>query len=53
MGTGIVSVVSQLTGDINKGVGALVVLFALGIFFFRKAVSCGSKRHKSDHTLSA
>lgn len=53
VGTGIVSVISQLTGDINKGVGALVVLFALGIFFFRKAVSCGSKRHKSDHTLSA
>ena len=44
MGTGIVSIVSQLTGDINKGVGAIAVLFVLGILFFRKTVSVGKKR---------
>ena len=53
VGTGIVSIVSQLTGDINKGVGAIAVLFVLGILFFRKTVSVGKKEKKSDNSLSA
>ena len=53
VGTGIVSIVSQLTGDINKGVGAIAVLFVLGILFFRKTISVGKKQKKSDNSLSA
>ena len=53
VGTGIVSIVSQLTGDINKGVGAIAVLFVMGILFFRKTVSVGKKQKKSDNSLSA
>ena len=44
VGTGIVSIVSQLTGDINKGVGTIAVLFVLGMLMFRKTVSVGKKR---------
>ncbi|MGM9631220.1 MFS transporter [Butyricicoccus sp.] len=40
MGTAVVSMISQLTGSINLGVGAIVVLFLLGIALFRKAVAC-------------
>ena len=36
-GTTIVSAVSQLTGSMNLGVGAIAILFALGLFAFRKA----------------
>lgn len=39
MGTTVVSVVSQLTGDINKGVGMIAVLFCIGIVVFLQAVS--------------
>ena len=38
IGTAIVSVVSQLTGDINKG-----VLFVVGVVLFRIAVTCVQK----------
>ena len=52
MGTGVVSLVSQLTGDINKGVGAIALLFVAGILLFRKAVACGhEKAQKSNMTL--
>ena len=44
MGTTLVSVVSQLTGDINKGVGMIAVLFVIGMILFRKAVAV-SARH--------
>ena len=37
MGTTVVSVISQLTGNINIGVGMIAVLFVIGIYFFRKA----------------
>ena len=37
MGTTIVSVVSQLTGDINKGVGMIALMFVAGILLFIKA----------------
>lgn len=36
-GTTFVSVVSQLTGDVNEGVGMIAVLFVIGLFFFRMA----------------
>ena len=38
IGTAIVGVVSQLTGDINKGVGMLSLMFVMGILIFRCAV---------------
>ena len=38
VGTTIVSVVSQLSGDVSKGVGMIAVLFVVGILFFRQAV---------------
>lgn len=37
MGTSIVSLVSQLTGSINMGVGMISILFILGLIIFRKA----------------
>ena len=46
MGTGVVSLVSQLTGDINKGVGAIALLFIVGIILFRKTVKCGKAAEK-------
>ena len=38
IGTAIVGVVSQLTGDINKGVGMLALMFVIGVLIFRCAV---------------
>ena len=38
MGTAIVSSVSQLTGSMNTGVGAIAVLFVIGLIFFRMSV---------------
>ena len=37
VGTTLVSVVSQLTGNVNMGVGAIAILFIIGIFIFRAA----------------
>ena len=34
VGTTLVGAVSQMTGDINKGVGAIAVLFIIGMIFF-------------------
>ncbi|MGM9521696.1 MAG: MFS transporter [Oscillospiraceae bacterium] len=39
VGTGVVSLVSQLTGDISKGVGMIAVLFVIGALLFRRAVA--------------
>ncbi|MFQ6878698.1 MAG: MFS transporter [Oscillospiraceae bacterium] len=36
VGTTLVGAVSQISGDINTGVGAIAVLFVIGIFFFLK-----------------
>lgn len=36
-GTMVVSMISQVTGSVNLGVGALSIMFLMGIFFFRKA----------------
>ena len=38
IGTAMVSSISQLTGDINKGVGAIAVFFIFGMIFFRMSV---------------
>lgn len=38
MGTMVVSAVSQLTGNINQGVGMIAILFIVGMVLFRKAV---------------
>ena len=38
VGTTLVGVVSQMTNNINLGVGAIAILFAVGIFFFRLTV---------------
>ena len=38
-GTFLVSIVSQVTGKVNAGVGSLSIMFLLGLFFFRKAAS--------------
>lgn len=37
LGTTVVSVASQITGDVNIGVGAISLFFVLGIIIFRKA----------------
>ena len=39
--TTIVSIVSQLTGNISMGVGMIAILFCIGIVIFLKAVSMG------------
>jgi UMF1 family MFS transporter len=44
MGTAVVSVVSQLTGDVSKGVGMIAVFFIIGIFLFRRAVKTEGNR---------
>ena len=38
IGTAIAGAVSQLTGDINKGVGMLALMFVIGVLIFRCAV---------------
>jgi len=38
-GTTIVSAVSQVTGSMNLGVGAIAILFVIGLFLFRKAAA--------------
>jgi UMF1 family MFS transporter len=42
MGTTIVSIVSQITGSVNAGVGMIAFLFVIGIVFF--ILSCQSER---------
>ncbi len=39
VGTTIVSIISQLTGNISMGVGMIAILFCIGIVIFLKAVS--------------
>ena len=43
LGTIIVSLVSQLTGNLNLSVSALSILFLIGLFLFRKAVRLNQK----------
>ncbi|NCB94296.1 MAG: MFS transporter [Clostridia bacterium] len=39
IGTTLVSVVSQATGNVNLGVGAIAIIFIIGFVLFRKAVA--------------
>lgn len=39
LGTTLVSMVSQVTGKVNIGVGAIAVIFVIGFVLFRKAVA--------------
>ncbi len=50
LGTALVSVISQLTGSINKGVGAIAILFVIGILLFRKAISVRSNTSDKNNT---
>ena len=43
LGTIIVSLVSQLTGNLNLSVSALSIMFLIGLFLFRKAVILNQK----------
>lgn len=45
LGTALVSAVSQMTGNMNKGVGAIAVLFVLGMILFRVAVKVEKNSH--------
>ena len=38
LGTSLVSVLSQITGKMNVGIGAISILFVIGLILFRKAV---------------
>ena len=50
VGTTVVGIVSQATGDINKGVGMIAVMFVLGIILFGKAVrTCKSDESEAAH----
>lgn len=44
MGTSVVSLVSQITGNINKGVGMISVMFVIGMVLFRIAVKMNRGR---------
>ena len=46
LGTTLVGVVSQATGKMNLGVGAIVFIFILGFFFFCKADACAREKIK-------
>ena len=46
LGTTLVGVVSQATGDIHLGVGVIAVLFALGAVLFRVAVRVPSEKEE-------
>lgn len=48
MGTTVVSVVSQLTGDVNMGVGMISVFFVIGIILFHATVKQDNKSEKAE-----
>ena len=52
LGTTVVSIVSQLTGDINKGVGMIAVLFCIGIVVFLQAVSAAKNYNEEAMVLA-
>ncbi|WP_244833923.1 MFS transporter [Clostridium sp. BJN0001] len=51
IGTTIVSVVSQITGNISIGVGMIAILFCVGLVIFFKAVSM-TKNYGKSNTLA-
>ena len=48
MGTTVVSVVSQLTGNVNMGVGMISIFFVIGIILFHATVKQDSKSEKAE-----
>lgn len=44
LGTALVSVISQVTGKVNIGVGAIAIVFVIGFVLFRKAVSVNPEK---------
>ena len=44
LGTTLVSVISQVTGKVNLGVGAIAIVFVIGFVLFRKAVSVNPEK---------
>ena len=52
LGTIIVSLVSQLTGNLNLSVSALSILFLIGLFLFRKAVRLNQKNSDCGQTTN-
>ena len=50
IGTTVVSVVSQLTGSVNMGVGMIAIMFVIGMVVFRAAVSTGAENAKKENT---
>lgn len=44
IGTTLVSVVSQITGKVNFGVGAIAIIFIIGLILFRKAAALNSEK---------
>ena len=48
LGTTLVSVMSQITGEMNVGVSAISVLFVVGLLLFRKAVKMNEEREKCE-----
>lgn len=49
MGTTVVSIVSQLTDSINKGVGMIALMFVIGLLLFRCAAK--AENTKSDEEV--
>lgn len=51
LGTTIVSVISQLTGSVNVGVGMIALLFVVGIILFRMAdkADCQQKTYRGEY----
>ena len=52
LGTIIVSLVSQLTGNLNLSVNALSILFLIGLFLFRKSVRLNQKNSECGQTTN-
>ena len=48
LGTIVISVVSQITGSVNIGVGAIAIFFVLGIIVFRMAIAEERKPVEND-----
>ncbi len=53
LGTTIVSVVSQLTGNVNKGVGILSIMFILGMILLKLSTSADNSENTIPADLSA
>lgn len=52
LGTTLVSVVSQISGSINIGVGSITVIFAIGLVLFIKASSMNKETQTTSDSLS-